>query len=429
MENRKDNNCQARIFPLTTAFTYIVIILFLTPYYNTYSQQKSLNYYVENAIKSSQVINENRRLLTTLDIRKEIISSSVSKPKIYSTANYLFAPTIGEYGYDSAVTNGGLYSALVNFEIPLFTGFTSRSKLEEVMNEQNGYKNIITSTEHEIQKDVTALYLKAYLDYGQISVVDETLRILDLQREIINAMIDRGIGKLTDLKLLEVEYQTQIISRSQIENTYETDLMDLNLLAGISDTSTVELQDPDLRLSVNKSNKSYFLETFLLDSIKLITEKNINASNYKPQLNFFINGGLNAVTYTDIWKKVGVSTGFNFTFSLYDGNQKDLNNHLIDIRSQNLSDQKNYFIRQNDIRKKNILKELSGQDKLLSLQEKQLENYQSLLELYRNQFVSGEVSLIEYISILKNYVSFKNEIILNRNNKLLIINEYNYWNW
>jgi len=408
---------------------YFVLFLILLSKIDIYSQPKNLNYYIDNAIITNQVINENRKLITTFDIRKELINSSLNKPKIYSTVNYLFAPSFGEFGYDSAVTNGGLYSALVNLELPLFNGFTSRTKLQEALNEQNTYKNNIITTEHEIFKNVTDLYIKAYQDYEQISTADETLRILDLQREIINAMIERGIGKFSDLKLLDVEYQTQVINKNQLEMVFEKDLMDLNLIAGIRDTSTVELDKPDIKLAADKSLKSYFLESFLLDSLKLITEKDVNESNYKPQLSFFINGGLNAVNYTEIWKKVGMSTGINMTFSIYDGNQKELNNYLIDIRGQNISYQKNYFVYQNEIRKKNILKELSGQEKLLSQQEKQLENYQSLLELYRNLFVSGEVSLLEYINILKNYISFKNEIIINKNQQLIIINEYNYWNW
>ena len=313
--------------------------------------------------------------------------------------------------------------------MPLFTGYTSRAKIEEILNDQTSYKNNIIIAQHEINKNVTEQYIKTYQDFEQISTVDESLRILDLQREVIKAMIDRGIGRLSDLKLLDVENQTQIINKNQLENTYEKDLMDLNLMSGIRDTSIVMLEKPDIILTEDLNYKSAFLQSYLLDSLRLITEKSINESNYKPQISFFVNGGLNAVSYSDIWKKVGVSTGLNMTFSIYDGNQKDKSNYLIDIRGQNISNQKNYFLYQNDIRKKNILKELNKQKELLSQQEKQLENYQSLLELYRNQFVSGDVSLMDYVNVLKNYVVFKNDLIVNRNQQLTIINEYNYWNW
>ena len=428
---KRNENPDKYIFDFFRPASLYLFIIILSLFSNipVISQTTNLNYYIERATKINQTISENQKLLTTYNTRKELINSSLGKPKIFSTVNYLFAPTFGEYGYDSSITNGGLYSALVNLELPLFTGATSRAKMEEIINDRNSYKNNIIVAQHEINKGVTEQYIKAYQDYEQISTADETLRILDLQREVINAMINRGIGRLSDLKLLDVEYQTQIINKSQLENTFEKDLMDLNLMSGIPDTSIVMLEKPDIKLSVDKNYKSYFLQSYLLDSLRLVTEKNINESNYNPQISFFVNGGLNAVSYSEIWKKVGLSTGINMTFSIYDGNQKDMNNYLIDIRGQNIFSQKKYFLNQNEIRKKNILKELSKLQELLTQQEKQLDNYQSLLGIYREQFLSGEVSLMDYINVLKNYVTFKNDLIVNRNQQLSIINEYNYWNW
>ena len=406
---KRNENPDKYIFDFFRPASLYLFIIILSLFSNipVISQTTNLNYYIERATKINQTISENQKLLTTYNTRKELINSSLGKPKIFSTVNYLFAPTFGEYGYDSSITNGGLYSALVNLELPLFTGATSRAKMEEIINDRNSYKNNIIVAQHEINKDVTEQYIKAYQDYEQISTADETLRILDLQREVINAMINRGIGRLSDLKLLDVEYQTQIINKSQLENTFEKDLMDLNLMSGIPDTSIVMLEKPDIKLSVDKNYKSYFLQSYLLDSLRLVTEKNINESNYNPQISFFVNGGLNAVSYSEIWKKVGLSTGINMTFSIYDGNQKDMNNYLIDIRGQNIFSQKKYFLNQNEIRKKNILKELSKLQELLTQQEKQLDNYQSLLGIYREQFLSGEVSLMDYINVLKNYVTFK----------------------
>ena len=424
----KINNTGKLNYKIGKKINIFLLFIFISGSY-AYSQQKNLNYYIENAIKTNQVISENKKLMTTFDIRKEIISSSLNKPKIYSTVNYLFAPSFGEFGYDSSVTNGGLYSALVNLELPLFTGFASQSRIEEIRNDQSSYKNNIITTEHEIFKNVTDQYIKTFADYEQIAVIDETMKILDFQREILNAMIDRGIGKLSDLKFLDIEYQTQVINKNQILIAFEKDLMDLNLLAGLKDTTLNELEKPEINIAADKGSNSLFAETYLIDSLKLITEKNLNEANYRPQISFFINGGLNAVSYDEIWKKIGISTGLNLTFSIYDGHQKELNNYLIDIKGENLTNQKNNFLYQNGIRKKNILKELSNLEKLVTQQEKQLNNYASLLELYRTLFVSGEVSLLEYINVLKSYVSFKNDIIVNKNQQLLIINEYNYWNW
>ena len=410
-------------------FVFFAFAIFFQFHGISYSQTRNLNYYIDNAIKTDPIINENKLLLTTHNIRKELVRSSVSKPRLFTTANYLFAPTFGEFGYDSAVTNGGLYSALLNFELPLFTGYTSDSKLEEIINEQNTFKNNIITSEHEITKNVTEQYIKTYRDKEQINSVNDVLNILDLQREIVKKLVDRSLAKISDLTLLDIEYQTQVINKKQFEINYETDLMDLNLLAGVKDTAIVELEPPGIKLTEDASKKSYFLKSYILDSLKFSTEKKLNESNYKPQLTFFVNGGLNAVSYTEMWKKIGVSTGINFLFSLYDGNQRGLNDQLIDIKTENITYQKNYFIYHNETRKQNILKELENQKNLLVEMEKQLVNYETLLNLYRNQFAAGEVSMMDYINILKSYISYKNEIILNRNQQLTIINEYNYWNW
>lgn len=393
------------------------------------AQTKNLRYYIDCAVNSDPVIQENTNLLNTGIIRKELIYSQYKKPHIFGTANYLFAPAFGEYSYDSSITNGGLYSALINLEMPLFTGFSSSAKLEDINNDLTSYSNTILITRHEIEKNVTAQYYKVFQGQQQIAAIDEILKILDYQKEIVKAMADRSIGKISDVTLLEIEYQSQIIAKSNLTQTLETDLMDLNLLAGINDTAIVVLEDPGIKLTSDVENKSNFLLTYTLDSLKIITEKKLNESNYKPQVALFINGGLNAVSYNEIWKKVGISTGFNITFDIYNGGQRDLNNKLADIKKVNLSNNKTMFLEQNSQRKRYLLKEIEGLNKLLEPLEKQLENYRLLLDLYRDEFVAGEVSLLDYINILKSYITFKNEIINNKNQQATIINEFNYWNW
>ncbi len=393
------------------------------------AQTKNLRYYIDCAVNSDPVIQENTNLLNTGIISKELIYSQYKKPHIFGTANYLFAPAFGEYSYDSSITNGGLYSALINLEMPLFTGFSSSAKLEDINNDLTSYSNTILITRHEIEKNVTAQYYKVFQGQQQIAAIDEILKILDYQKEIVKAMADRSIGKISDVTLLEIEYQSQIIAKSNLTQTLETDLMDLNLLAGINDTAIVVLEDPGIKLTSDVENKSNFLLTYTLDSLKIITEKKLNESNYKPQVALFINGGLNAVSYNEIWKKVGISTGFNITFDIYNGGQRDLNNKLADIKKVNLSNNKTMFLEQNSQRKRYLLKEIEGLNKLLEPLEKQLENYRLLLDLYRDEFVAGEVSLLDYINILKSYITFKNEIINNKNQQATIINEFNYWNW
>ena len=61
--------------------------------------------------------------------------------------------------------------------------------------------------------------------------------------------------------------------------------------------------------------------------------------------------------------------------------------------------------------------------------KKQEDNYRVLLDLFKKEFSSGEVSVIDYINVLKNYISFKTEFIQNKYRHMKSVNEFNYWNW
>ncbi|MFI5144404.1 MAG: TolC family protein [Ignavibacteria bacterium] len=393
------------------------------------SQERYLKYYIDFAVSTNPVIHENSMLMQTYRIRKGLVDASLYRPHIFGTLNYLFSPTFNGYGYDSAVTNGGLYSAMINLEYPLFTGSSADTKYEEITNDQKGYSNAIVQTKHEIEKNITDQYLKAYQDQEKIQLTGEILDILAKQKDVLRILANKSVGKISDISLLDIEYQTQVLNKNKLQITFESDLMDLNVSAGIHDTSLVTLSDPVLTLSDTSRTYSNFLESYKLDSLKLITEQKNIELNYKPQISFFVNGGLNAVTYIDMYKKFGFSTGLNITFNLYDGNQLSANNYLTKIRQDIISSQKSYFISQNEMRKRNIKSEIRNQDILLTGLDKQNENYKVLLELYRNQFYAGEISLIDYINVLKNYIGFRDEFIQNRNQYYSLINEFNYWNW
>ncbi|MGA2667624.1 MAG: TolC family protein [Ignavibacteria bacterium] len=393
------------------------------------SQERTLNFFIESAINNSPVIKENKTLLNTYAVQKEFIRAVTTKPSLFTTANYLFAPTFGEFGYDSAVTNGGLYSLMLNFDYPLFRSTIYEVKLKNIQEDQSTYNNTIALTKHEIERDVTDQYLKAFYDLKQIDYIDEIIGYLETQKAVLESLAKNNLVMMTDIKMLDIEYQNQVISRYKQENLFRSDLMQLNLMAGIKDTALFTLQEPDISLNNSKIVRSNFLTQFETDSTRLELEQKMFELNYNPQLDFFVNGGLNAVTYHDIQKKVGFSMGFNFTFSLYDGNQRSLNGQLTRIRQDIISNNKYNFIKQNDIRKANILKELDDLENAGKLQETQSGNYISLIDLLEQEIAAGLVPVVDYINTLKNYISVKNDLLSIQSQRLTLINEYNYRNW
>ena len=394
-----------------------------------FPQEKDLNYYILSAGKNNPVLNENNSLIATYNLRKELVKASVTGPSIFTTANYLFAPTYKDFGYDSAITNGGLYSALINVDFPLFKGSALNIKLKSAEIDQNTYINNISTTKHDIEKNISDQYLKSFTDLKQIDFINEQIELLKTQREVVITLAHSGLFKISDIKLLDIEYRNQIINLNKQEISYKQDLLDLNLLAGISDTSYVTIKEPDIRLNKYEVNKSNYLTQYEIDSLKLDMDQKQLELNYKPQLDFFVNGGLNAVTYKDIEKKFGFSTGLNFTFNLYDGNQLKLNEQMANIKKNILSNYKSIFIKQNKIRKANILKEITELDSLYNNQKEQVLNYRSLLDIYGNEIPTAQVTVIDYINVLKKYYSAENDMLLTGYQRIILINEYNYWNW
>jgi hypothetical protein len=94
----------------------------------------------------------------------------------------------------------------------------------------------------------------------------------------------------------------------------------------------------------------------------------------------------------------------------------------------NIETDRKYFETQNDIRKKNILSQITNLDKQLRLIDKQLSEYNNLLELYKIEINKSLISVLE-LKILIKEISMKQQIKTNTlMAKEILINSYNYWN-
>ncbi|MCB0535533.1 MAG: hypothetical protein KDC28_10895 [Saprospiraceae bacterium] len=81
---------------------------------------QNLPYYLDAALHSNPVVQQNINLSYIARLDAEKAQSVLNKPEITTTGNLLFAPLIKGVGYDEAITNGALYSAQINANIPLF---------------------------------------------------------------------------------------------------------------------------------------------------------------------------------------------------------------------------------------------------------------------------------------------------------------------
>lgn len=413
----------------------------------TYSiqAQNNLDYYIHQAKQNSPLIFENTNLNKINDLEIQRIKAQYAKPQIGLTANYLFAPIISDnnnqlkfeansagagnyYGYDLGDTNGGQYQAFINITQPLFNAGKIAAADEQIDIYKQINQNNTKLTEHEIEKVVADQYILCLQDNSQIRSIQEMLELLTEQKAVLQKLVENNIYKLSDCTLLNIEYQNYLSQLKSFEANYISHLLDLNIICGINDTALVQLEKADISLKPGNPN-SMFDEKFRLDSLTLVAQQKVFELNYKPQLNLYANTGLNALIISDIPQRFGFSAGFTFTYPLFDGNQKKINKNKTTILKETLAFQKNNFDKQNLLQKTKITDELQSLDQRIRIAENQLNEYNYLLEIYKKEILTGELSIINYLSVLKNIHQLKSEYNLLLFEKQAVINTYNYWNW
>lgn len=61
--------------------------------------------------------------------------------------------------------------------------------------------------------------------------------------------------------------------------------------------------------------------------------------------------------------------------------------------------------------------------------DRQLAEYDFLLADYRKEMRDGQVSVIDYISVLRNKIQTEKDRMLLDTNRQLLLVAFNYWNW
>lgn len=421
----------------------LLALLFLLFIAGQLQAQQTLDYYLATAKVNSPLANDNKNKAKVSELEAERLAAVYNRPKIDLNGNYLFAPIISTengktrfeansngssnyYGYDLSSTNGGLYQGLASLTQPLFNGGKAFEKQAEIVAEVN--RNTAQLNIHDLEKLVTDQYIVCLKDKNQIAFVNSMLKLIENQNNLVKKLVDNALLKPSDLSLINIEQKNYEGLITTFKADYRRDLLDLNILSGIKDTTLVEVENIDLNIPPRETNKA-FLQKYRLDSLNVLANQEVFESKYKPQLNFVADAGLNTTYAPDIPNRFGLSAGLNFTWNLFDGSQKSIVQKETGFQLETVSYYKENFLRINAVRKNKILAELRSYDDRMAIAEAQLKEYENLLTNFRKEILYGQLSIIDYITTLKNRNMVERDYILLKTNRLLLINAYNYWNW
>ncbi len=421
------------------------IILFLFLQVNVFAQTKDLNYFIEQAKTNSPLIFEHQTQNKVLAAEAKRLKAFYTQPEISLDAGILFAPIVSNnnnitkfqwitedaanyYGYDLAVSDGGQYQTIVNIDQPLFGG----SKLKTVYQNQDILRkknlNDIRLTEHDLEKIVGYQYLRCLQAQEQIQFTKDLIKLMIQENTQMKILVQNGIYKISDLQRLKIELQTYKAQMEQARTTYKQNLLDMNIICGINDTISVKLQIIKFSLKTVITDSSLFIEQYRLDSLNLWSLQQISEMKYKPQVNLFANGGLNAI-YLPKLNRLGMSVGIHLSWTIFDGHQRNFMRDKMNILMQDITFKKQQFTTEQSLRLAKIIAAIKNIDKQLTIKTVQQKEYNKLLEIYKTELSQGSISVIDFTNTIRDIARLKQEIILLRMKKQALINNYNYWNY
>ena len=399
-------------------------VLFL--YSNLFSQTHNLDYYIKAGLNNSPLLKDYNNQLQAASY-DSLLARAGLRTQVSLTSQAMYAPAYKDFGYDSAITNGGNYSALINVTQPLFNHKLRNGQYQTIIIANQTLHTTARISEIDLKKSITAQYLTAYADYNQLEFNQTILQLLKNEQATLKQLVEHGIYLQTDYLNLSVTISAQEIVHKQTFIQYKNDLGQLNFLSGIMDTSTVSLEDPNLSIqnTFDLENAPPMLQ-FRIDSLKNANARLLIDLNYRPKLNAFGDAGFNAVNPKNIPHNFGTSIGLNFTLPIYDGRQRRYQYSKFAISENTRFNYKEFYTAQYKQQILQLKEQLKLTDELIINIKTQITDQEKLIELYKVEIEKGLVRFIDFLTVVNNYLTIKNTLTQSEMNRLQIINQMNY---
>ena len=403
------------------------LIVLISAVHWLYAQEKSLDYFLDRAIQSSPLLKDYQNQITSNRIDSMLLRANHgTKVDAFSAGTY--APVVNGWGYDQAITN----VADVSAGLTASKEITWKPYLDNqylTLNYQRQYIDLNRKiSKKDLQKSITSQYISAYGNFKLYQSNKEILAVLKQQDIIAKKLTEQGVIRQTEYLSLLVNLQKQEMQVAQQLTQYKNDLATLNLLCGISDTSSFGLVDPLLFPdSLFLPENTVFYQQFVLDSMQLAANDARIDFDYKPKASLFVDGGYHSSFAFEPGKNVGVSAGISISVPIYDGHQRKMQHDKISIQEKTRAYYREFFLNQNQQHINMLWQQLGAINGLAAKAARQADLAKALVDADNKLMNSGDISVTEYILAVNNYLDARNMLIRQTISKYQVINEINYW--
>lgn len=407
----------------------IVLILIFFSLTKSFSQEKDLDFYIKKAQTNSPLLTDIKNQIKSNSL-DSLLFRATRKPQISGNLFANYAPLLDSVGYDTTLSNGRTFSALV--------GLNQRILGRNQIKSQSNTYQLITDALvlnkkialKDLNRSITSQYIASSGTADQIDYNQKINSLLKNEATLLKKLTQNSVYKQTDYLIFLASIKQQELLVLQLKQQYQNDVGLLNYLVGEVDSTFVKLKKPQINLkSIKKEEKLVFFKTFEIDSLKIQNQNKLIDNAYKPTLSLLSDVGYMSTFFVSPYRNFGLSVGLVASLPIYDGHQRTLQH------------QKNKTLLQtNLVYKTNFKKQYSQQLLLLNLKLKQhiaIENQlksqliivEALIEADRKLLITGDALITEYVIAIGNLIAIKNAISQNYISKLQMINDINYWSF
>jgi hypothetical protein len=371
------------------------------------------------------------------DIRNQVNSTvfdsllikAGKKPQVSFNGLLYYAPVINGIGYSDVITNISNISSQAIVTQRIFNQKTTQALYSKSALESQSLSVLYKISENDLRKTITLQYLSACSVSNDLVFNRELLKSSQDEEKFLAQLVDKGIYRQVDYSSFLVEIKGQELLLGDLEIQYQKEVSALNNLCGLPDTIFNNLALPEINLKrpVNEPESPFFTR-FYVDSLKIENEKLLIERNYKPSVNWVADAGIVNNVPREIAKNIGFSLGLNLSVPIYDGQQRKLNYEKLKITENSRTNYSQFFKQQFSQQLQQLYRELQMTKDILPKINEQLDLEESVIRQQRNLINMGSISITEYVTSLKNYITIKRSINQYRVKILEIVTEINYWN-
>lgn len=411
------------------------------------SAAKSLSYYIGMAKAHSPLLNDYRNQAAMQQDELARLKALYTHARLELDGECLFVPVVSVdggrtafkwnaqsgtdyYGYDLGESSGHLHAGLT-WTHPLLGRGSYRVAQEQATLQADRMSDHLRLESHRLERSVTEQYLLCRLDLMQLAYADSVAALLEAQCEVVRKLARNGFSAHGDVFLVRAEQALNEENRAAARQSFRAHLADLNVLCGIGDTACVELAAVSLRparpLLAQVSER--FTEQFRLDSLQAAAAlRNFNLQ-YKPRLDLFVNAGLQTGVYDRLYRHLGWSAGLTFSWTLADGGQRKHKERQTQRQWNTIRAYRDRAEQERGLRVEQCRTELRGYDERCAALRRQLEAYGQVLAGYERELRAGQLSVLDFLTLLRRKTEAQRELALTQTNRQLAVAALNYWNW